>query len=354
MNKRLVSSRRSRWLIPVVLVSMLLIGAVSLISIGAHPDIEKQPAVPQRVSIVDGVPGVALDLPTQAQMGVVTAIVKKGSEPLNIQGYAIVRDVQGLIDLRNSYTKAKADLDLATIRADVSRKSLERAQSLFKDQKNFSAAQVEAAEVAYRSDEAARLSAQSNTNAVLMTTRAQWGNAVALGIENGSPELTGLLEHQLALVDVSLAPGIVIGTPPDHGSVRLGDGSSAPIRFLSDATSVDPRTQGMMLLYVTSADRRLPTQISLTAQLPYGETSARSQIQASAVVSWGGAAWIYVCSDHTRFTRRLIQTNDPAPGGGYFVGDLPDETVVVTQGAQMLLSEEFRPPTQSSDTGDGD
>ena len=354
MNKRPVSLLGERWFIPVLLLSMLLIGAVSLVMIGAHPDIEKQPAVPQRVNLVGGVPGVTLDLPTQAQMGVVTATVKKASEPLNIQGYAIVRDIQGLIDLSNSYTKAKAELDLATIKADVSRKSLDRAQSLFKDQKNFSAAQVEAAKVAYRSDEAARLSAQSNTNAVLMTTREQWGSAVALGIENGSPDLTGLLEHQLALVDVSLAPGMVIGTPPDHASVQLGDGSSAPIRFLSDATSVDPRTQGMRLIYVTSADRRLPTQISLTAQLSYGETSARSQIPATAVVSWGGAAWIYVCSDHTRFTRRLTQINDPAPGGGYFVGDLPDEAVVVTQGAQMLLSEEFRPPTQSSDTGDGD
>jgi hypothetical protein len=41
-----------------------------------------------------------------------------------------------------------------------------------------------------------------------------------------------------------------------------------------------------------------------------------------------------------------IATDLPAPGGGYIVAGMPDDVAIVTGGAQLLLSEEFRSQIQ--------
>jgi hypothetical protein len=46
------------------------------------------------------------------------------------------------------------------------------------------------------------------------------------------------------------------------------------------------------------------------------------------------------------FSRIQIAPELPAPGGGYIVKDLPADTEIVSAGAQLLLSEEFRAQIQ--------
>lgn len=64
-------------------------------------------------------------------------------------------------------------------------------------------------------------------------------------------------------------------------------------------------------------------------------------IPADAIVWWQDRAWIYRRSSPDAFTRVPISTNQPA-SGGYVVPDLPPGSEIVTRGAQLLLSEEFR------------
>lgn len=354
MTKISASLLHARWVALIALNVLVLIGAIYFVGLESGPDVAKVPATPQRVTIINGISGITLDAPTQTQMGIEITTVKKGSEPLNFRGYATVRDVQGLIDLTNSYTKAKAELDIATSKLAASQKSFKRAQALFKDRQNLSAAQLELAEATYRSDEAARASAESNASTVILTARAQWGDVIAEDIRSGSSELTNLLERRQSIIEVSVPSSIEDHRAPAQASIQVADGTNVPVRFLSDVPSIDPRTQAERYFYVASADAQLPMQINLLAYLPFGQTLDRSHIPASAVVSWGGATWIYLRTAQTRFARHLIPTDDPAPDGGYFVGDLPDKAEVVTRGAQMLLSEEFRPQTQSTNSEDED
>ena len=56
------------------------------------------------------------------------------------------------------------------------------------------------------------------------------------------------------------------------------------------------------------------------------------------------------CGEQT-FARREIATEAPAPDGGYFVKGLPNPAEVVVQGAQLLLSEEFRSQIRVGEEG---
>ncbi len=84
--------------------------------------------------------------------------------------------------------------------------------------------------------------------------------------------------------------------------------------------------------------------MDVLALLPQGKAVDGVLVPSAAIVWWQGRAWAYVRAGPDRFVRREIPTSLPAPdgSGGYIVRDLPAGAEIVTQGAQALLSEEFR------------
>jgi hypothetical protein len=86
--------------------------------------------------------------------------------------------------------------------------------------------------------------------------------------------------------------------------------------------------------------------MNVLAFLPSGMTVEGVTVPAAAIVWWQDRAWVYRRTGANTFTRAEISTDLPAPGGGYMVKTLPKETQIVTRGAQLLLSEEFRAQIQ--------
>ncbi len=86
--------------------------------------------------------------------------------------------------------------------------------------------------------------------------------------------------------------------------------------------------------------------MNVLAFLPTGKSVGGVTVPATAIVWWQDRAWVYRRTLRDAFTRAEIATELPAPGGGYIVKDLPPDTDIVTRGAQLLLSEEFRAQIQ--------
>jgi hypothetical protein len=59
------------------------------------------------------------------------------------------------------------------------------------------------------------------------------------------------------------------------------------------------------------------------------------------VVQWEGLAWVYVEQEPGKYLRTAVSTDRPVPGGWIISSLKPGERVVI-QGAEQLLSEEFR------------
>ena len=297
---------------------------------------------PLRVSTVDGEPVITLDAAGRQSSGIETMRLQSAARAPELQAYGTVLDLQTLTDLSNSYTTIKAQLQTADARLDASRMAFERAQRLYQDQQNVSAAQVQANESAFRVDQATVASAEAQLQNVASSAIQQWGPVLGRALVDRSPMLLRLLQRQNVLVQVTLPPGEVLVDPPKTAVAQAGDAIHAKLQFLSPATRTDARIQGISFLYIAPVASGLLPGMNVAVMLPSGKTAQGTLVPASAIVWSDGKAWAYFRTGDLTFARREVATGTPAPDGGYIVTGLPDNSEIVSQGAQLLLSEEFR------------
>jgi hypothetical protein len=297
---------------------------------------------PLRVSIINGEPTITLDAAARQSSGIMTVQLQTAERMPELQAYGTVLDLQPLTELSNSYTTTRAQLLTAQAKLNASRLAFERAQRLYQDQQNVSAAQVQATESAFRVDEASVAAAQAQLENVASSAIQQWGPVLGRAVVDRSPILLRLLQRQDVLVQVTLPPGESLTAPPRNAVAEAGSAIRANLQFLSAAPRTDARIQGISFLYIAPASSGLLPGMNVAVTLPTGRAAEGALVPGSAVVWSEGKPWAYFRTGEQTFARREIATDTPAPDGGYIVKDLPNNSEVVTQGGQLLLSEEFR------------
>jgi len=297
---------------------------------------------PLRVATVNGEAVLTVDTATQRLGGLAAVALQSTAHDEPLRAYGTVLDLQELTDLSNSYANARAQLQTATAKLSASRTAYQRADALYKDRQIISAAQYQAEEATYRIDEAAAGAAQSQVRTIAATALQTWGPVLAHALTERSPMLVRLIGHQAVLLQVTLPAGATLAQPPTAAFILWDDGSRVDIRFVSPATKTDPSIQGASLFYLAPATSGLLPGMKMIVFLAQGKAIHGMAVPASAVVWWQGRAWIYLRTGSQTFTRHEMATDVPAADGGYVVSGLPAGAELVTQGAQLLLSEELR------------
>ena len=306
---------------------------------------------PLRVSQENGLPVVRVDAATRTRNGIDTAAPSPTPYRREARAYATVLDLTTLTNLDNSYTNATAQLQTVQARLAASRAAFKRAQRLYEDRQNISKASFQSAEATYRIDEAALLAARSQVRTLAATAQQEWGPVIGKSVSDGSPEIGRLIERREFLLQVTLPAGVVLGAPPRTATIEIGNGRRGKISYLSPATRTDPKIQGVSYFYIAAAATGVLPGMNLVALLPSGPAVPGVTVPATAIVWWKNRAWVYRPVGADAFSRTEIPTGLPAPGGGFIVkaADLPNTSEIVTRGAQLLLSEEFRAQIQLGD-----
>lgn len=348
---------RPLWIFPVAVLGLGLSMLVILRGIEGHghaAEGDRPVSAPQRVTIENGVSVITLDVAAQRQSGIAVVALTNTPYQQQLRAFGTVLDLQTLTDLRNSYVSAQAQVQGAQAKLAASQPAFDRARTLYKDQQTISAAQFQAAEAAFRTDQASLAAAESQVRALAATAGQNWGSVLGQGVMDGSPLIARLIERQEILLQVTLSPGVVLTNPPPSALVQPDNDPRIKIQLVSPATKTDPRIQGIGLFYTAPADGVLLPGMNVLAFLPSGKTVDGAIVPASAIVWWQGRAWVYLRTGPETFARHEVDTDLPAPDGGYVVTGLADNAQLVTQGAQLLLSEEFRPQAPAGATGDQD
>jgi hypothetical protein len=307
---------------------------------------ERAIKVPIRVSSENGEPVITLDADTQQRSGIETAALPSAPHQEELRAYGMVLDVARLTELSNNYANAKAQVQTAQAKLAMSKPAFERAQKLFSEPHVVSQAQLQAAEAAFGTDQASLAAAEAQVRALTATAYQEWGSVLGKSLVDESPMITRLIERQNFLVQITLPPGVILPVPPATASIEAGKAARAKITFVSPATRIDPKIQGVSFFYTAAAESGVLPGMNVLAFLPSGRSIEGVTVPASAIVWWQGRAWVYRRTGRDTFIRVEIATDLLAPGGGYFVKDVPKDAEIVTRGAQLLLSEEFRAQIQ--------
>ncbi|KUM25868.1 hypothetical protein AU467_23705 [Mesorhizobium loti] len=304
------------------------------------------PAPTSRVSSESGLTIVTLDDATQNRSGIETDALVATKRQAEQTAYGSVLDLQPLIDLQARYRAAAAEVASARAALDVSAQEAERNRVLFHDHINISQKTMQAAQAAWSADQAKLQSAEANLEGVRASAQQQFGSQLASLVAGKNTALAGLLEGQDMMLRI-VVPVDDSTLIPQQISFDGGARGRVAARLVSASPQSDPIAEGPTFLYRAPAS--LPVGSKVIAFLPTGQQQGSGVVIPRTAVLWfGGQPWAYVQQGKNRFVRRLVDDQSPHDGGYFVEGGFGAGDRVVTRGAQLLLSEEQRPPVTAA------
>lgn len=284
--------------------------------------------------------------------GIVARALQTVSHRQETEALGVVLPIQELNDLRNNHAAAQTQVAATLAALNVSRKEYDRLKMLYADDHNVSEKAVQMAEATWHSDEARVNAAQAALRTIEQNAQQQWGAILAGSVMDDSALFKRLAAQQDVLIQLTLPSGNRISRTPQTIRLQLPGGNFAQASLISPSPRVDLRFQGRSYFYSAPAQKTgLAPGMNIPAYLPTGPQEQGIFIPSTAVVWWQGKAWIYVQEDKGRYVRTEIPTGSLMADGWFAANDeLAGKPVVVT-GAQLLLSDEFRPQNGGGEEG---
>ena len=311
---------------------------------------------PALVKVEQGVNVVTLPLALQKNNDIKTSKLQTSQYTNKTTSYGTVVSIDGLLDLRSRYQTAKAEANITRASANNSNAEYYRLKTLNADDKNVSDRTVAVAEATIKSDQARVLASESVANNIREAMRQQWG-AVLTNTALQSPANKSFLSENEVLIQILLPYDAVEPKLNSTLAISIADtpNSKAIIAtFVSRSPNIDSNLQGKTYFYRAS-NNALRIGMRVIATTPTISTNNHQQtngviVPNTAVIWYGGKAWVYLKLSVDKFTRKPVSTEIEVNGGWFNQGGLKANDEVVTSGAQLLLSEEFKSEIKNENT----
>lgn len=307
---------------------------------------EEEIETPSRVSEKQGMAVITVNAATQAQSEIKTSPLKASSHQASVSSYGNVMSIDSLIDLRTRYMTAKAEADMSRAASAHNKSDYNRLYELNQDDKNVSDKVVAAALANVKADETKAFAAESSAKSIADSMRQTWGEVLTkLATDrNAGSLLQSLIDYKEVLIQITLpfdAP------EPKTGSSITVSPTASPsntikAHYISRAPLSNATMQGKTYFYhANTTELRTGMQVNALSNTPKGVASGVI-IPNTAVVWYGGKPWVYRKTGVDQFSRLPVNTDVETENGWFYKGNLKSNDQVVTSGAQLLLSEEFK------------
>lgn len=309
-------------------------------------DVEEEIETPSRVSTLDGQTIITVRTATQLQSGIKIGALKASNNQVSVRSYGVVTSLDPLLELRTRYLAAKAEANI--VRATLANSKLEfnRLNSLNQDNKNISDKMVANAATTIRTEEARIVAAEASATNIANTMQQHWGLLLTkLAILSEMPQqLQALVSQQQMLVQITLPFDAL--EPEAQSSIDISPITAASLKikatFISRAPNSSNAIPGKTYFYAAKTNE-LRAGMQVNAAIPQQKDYTPGVIVPNTAVVWyGGQPWVYKKIDNDQFLRLSINTDVETNNGWFYTGNLKANDEVVTRGAQLLLSEEFK------------
>lgn len=305
-----------------------------------------------RLELFDGLPALRLSPARRQSSGLLVQPLQAATQVREARAYGQVLDLQPLVQLRGSYHTAKSDQALAEAALLASQKQYERSRILQSEGGNVSVRKLQEAEAALAADKARLSGATQRQQRLREEGLLHWGETlVNWALDLNSRIFDRLVRRDDVLILLSLDAQSRL---PESTSFvyagRSADRAAARKAYrISPAPQTDPVAQGETYFFRTAAED-LRTGMRLDAWIPIvTESEAGVEVPLTAVVWYANQPWAYIEVEPGLFTRRNLTSHRSADQAWFVSSTLKPGDRIVTRGAQMLLSEEFRQQIPAED-----
>ncbi len=296
---------------------------------------------------------ITLDDKTQKLAGIRTDSAKPYHYRAELTAYGKVVDITPLLTLRQQYLATLVRQDSATEKYRVSQKALSRLQNLHKEDV-VSTRQLQQQQSQWQTDKALLDETTLQRRMIMITAAQQWGAMLTDWFTKpSSPEVDSIIKHESQLLQIIL-PG-TDPLPQDTGIIEFSPTNqqqTSHARLIGAAPQIDPITQHRQYFFLAT-ENDLPAGLQITARIPSKtDASAGVAIPRNALLWHLGQTFIFIKQGDDQFIRREVSNYREIPEGYFVASDIEVGQVVVTSGAQLLLSQQLRAQIPDEDDDD--
>ena len=300
---------------------------------------------------------VHIDSQVQVITGIQTTELVSTQYSPEIETFAIRVDITPLINTRNEYLLALAKQKTASIKLEQAKRNVQRLKKLQRE-KAVSIRKLHDQQTLLKIEQARFDSFQQQTDNIRLIFQAQWGNVLShwfLTEQLASAKIQNILTSPLYLVSQPTATKIASKKIYIQAYGYRDQAQSASLVGIAPAMDASHQQTGSAYYYLS--DQPLANlQQRVVAWLPVaGNKLSGVTIPASSLVWHLGQAFVYLKIDNELFKRIKITYKELINSHSYFIQhELQQGDLVVSTGAQMILSEEFRGQIPAEDDDDDD
>lgn len=292
----------------------------------------------------------SVSVDSQRLSGIATRELLLSYHIKRIKAFGQVLNLHDLTALITGYATAEAAARKSIYKLEISRNEYVRAKLLFNSTKYVSLEKLQDARAQYYSDLADSESAFEEVSGLKGQLTQEWGRTIARRVMTDSPFVRNLLGNEISLILITVPAGVRPDIAPGTATIVGLNGVIVHAHFISISPMSSPQLQGVGYFYGVRTSSALPAGTNVVAYLPEGKKMSGVMVPTSAVVWKSGAAWIFLKTGRTTFVRRELSQAASTEGGWFVAEGIKPGDKIVVNGAQLLLSQEFKGET----TGDND
>jgi membrane fusion protein, multidrug efflux system len=282
----------------------------------------------------------------QLQSGIQTQPLTLTSKRVTLNTLGNVLNVDALIEERARYLNATSNANLLNILMLNQARDYHRMHLLNQDDKNVSDQAMQLARTNYEQTQVKYKAALLEVESIANTIRTNWGVTIAKEVMQAklSPLFDNLLSRNEVLILVTYPNESSITEPFEKVTLRpISTSNVIEASLICESTSTDPTIQGRTYYYHAPA-KYLRSGMRLNVEIhPDKQEKQGVIIPQNAIIRYAGLAWVYKKQKEEEFVRIPVKTDTNEDNGWFNPLDLLHEgDEIVINGAQLLLSEEFK------------
>jgi hypothetical protein len=325
-------------------VRSLIIGLLCIHAVNADDDDGHKTPATAKVQNINGQTVIKLDAQTQQLAGITTAPLKPARHTSEWPAFGKAISIQPLLALHHRYLATLTERHRATAKFTQAQQTIQRQQDLY--QSGVTAKRsLQDQQAQWQADKALLDATQYQDQAIIDEALLNWGKTLSdWALTANANKLAPFVSGLQTLLQITVPTQYALTDKLHTIAIEAaGDRSKAqPAEFVATAPQTDGSSQGIGYFFQTSG-KTVKTGMSISAWLPEQGQQHDGVIIPKSAVCWSlDQAYVYLKTADDTFSRRAISGYSVTTDGYFITHTLKPDDVIVTTGAQMLLSEELR------------